>query len=152
MHIICSHCKIENSSQEFYKDNNSKNGLRSHCKPCHKDSVNRSQIKHRDRYIKNYQKSNERHKVSGYTREWSLKEKYNISLEDYNILLVNQNNVCAICQKVSNKNLQVDHDHKTGEIRGLLCWTCNMALGYLYDSTENLNTAIQYLTKSLIPN
>lgn len=61
-------------------------------------------------------------------REYSLKHKYGITPGQYEELLATQNNCCAICNKhesEENRRLAVDHNHKTGEIRGLLCTYCN---------------------------
>lgn len=61
-------------------------------------------------------------------KEYNLKRKYGINLEKYNQLLKKQNNCCAICDKHKDEfkiNLAVDHNHITGEIRGLLCSYCN---------------------------
>lgn len=66
-------------------------------------------------------------------------------------MLEEQHGVCAICGKPETKPnakyLAVDHDHKTGEVRGLLCNNCNRALGLLQDNTEVLQNAINYLKK-----
>lgn len=64
-------------------------------------------------------------------RAASLRIKYGITLEQYEELLAKQGNACAICQKPADyfkTNLAVDHDHMTGEIRGLLCYPCNHKL------------------------
>ncbi len=56
---------------------------------------------------------------------------------------------CAICKKlIKKKDIQVDHDHKTGKVRGLLCLTCNMGIGYLKESIDNLLSAIKYLERN----
>jgi len=67
---------------------------------------------------------------------------------DYNLLYNQQNCECAIChKKVTDRKLSVDHDHKTGLLRGLLCTKCNWALGLFCDSAENLRSAVEYLEK-----
>ncbi|MBE3042995.1 endonuclease VII domain-containing protein [Candidatus Bathyarchaeota archaeon] len=59
-----------------------------------------------------------------------------------------QNHVCVICGGTNGKKrLAVDHDHRTGVIRGLLCNRCNQALGLMRDSYELLTNAIKYLQK-----
>jgi hypothetical protein len=78
-------------------------------------------------------------------RKYALKKKYNITLEEYNSMAHSQENKCAICGDISGK-LCVDHDHKTGEVRGLLCTNCNTSLGKFKDSIEILKNAISYLT------
>lgn len=72
-------------------------------------------------------------------RKAALKRDFNITIEDYNNLLVKQKGRCAICGKTdpgykNRKNFCIDHDHKTGKIRGLLCNQCNHALGLIYDN------------------
>lgn len=71
-----------------------------------------------------------------------------ISDEDYQALLVYQDGRCAVCNKQSrpfDKSLAVDHDHLSGEIRGLLCGACNYALGWLHEDTTWLDSAARYL-------
>lgn len=69
----------------------------------------------------------------------------------YNELFEKQKGCCAICGKHQSeleKTLHVDHDHKTGKVRGLLCQRCNQALGYFYvdnKGTELLTSAINFL-------
>ena len=84
----------------------------------------------------------------------SLKRDFGISLNEYNDMLKKQNNVCAVCGKKetarnikTNKvcDLAVDHCHKTGVVRGLLCSKCNTGLGFFADSKKDLTLAIKYL-------
>ncbi len=79
-------------------------------------------------------------------------KKYGITKQEYDKLLEQQNGACAICGNPETKthkgvklDLCVDHDHETGEIRGLLCKACNTALGLFRDNIENLSNAIDYL-------
>jgi hypothetical protein len=83
----------------------------------------------------------------------NLKQAFNINSKDYNELLKTQKGKCAICKKEEKaftkygkkRNLAVDHCHKTGKIRGLLCTKCNTAIGSFEDNLELLNNAIKYL-------
>jgi len=84
----------------------------------------------------------------------ALRDSFNISLEEYERMLSAQDSVCAICKQPEThkrngklKALAVDHNHKTGEIRGLLCSDCNTGIGKLKDDPEVLRSAIQYLTR-----
>lgn len=85
-----------------------------------------------------------------YVADNHYKRMYGISLEDYNKMLKNQNEVCAICSKVciTGRALAVDHCHKTGKIRGLLCAHCNTALGRFNDDPVMLEKAIKYLKEA----
>lgn len=94
--------------------------------------------------------SSKRHKLKYYkkaykkSREWHLKKDYNITLKQYDQMFEVQNGVCAICGQTNldNKRLSIDHDHKTGKIRGLLCTGCNWQLGIF---EKRFNDFIKYL-------
>ena len=102
----------------------------------------------RIRYYREYRrKSPERE------RQTHLRVKFDLSLDDYDLMLAAQNGVCAICKQPEThlrngklKALAVDHDHKTGKIRGLLCSDCNTGIGKLKDSIDVLTSAVQYLS------
>jgi len=64
-------------------------------------------------------------------RKTHLKLLYNLTLKQFNKMLKNQDYRCGICKK--KKKLEVDHNHKTGKVRGLLCRRCNMGLCYVED-------------------
>lgn len=78
-------------------------------------------------------------KISRYMRKWH----YGISEEKYQELLQKQDHRCALCKK--RKRLCVDHDHETGEVRGLLCISCNALLGHFEKNTALLLAVLQYL-------
>ena len=97
-------------------------------------------------------------KNRGQYREHQLKYKYGITIADYNLMLNRQGGTCAICneknftrQKATHNNksvpmsLAVDHNHKTGKVRGLLCNGCNTSLGKFKDDPILLEKAIKYL-------
>lgn len=84
-------------------------------------------------------------KAKEYSTFYNRKKRYGISKESYQELLEKQQGVCAICFNSCSKALAVDHDHKTGVIRGLLCNKCNRGLGYLQDDLTLLRRAIDYL-------
>jgi hypothetical protein len=78
-----------------------------------------------------------------------LIKDHNLSTEQYEEMLRVQNGKCAICKGNETrkfwKNLCIDHDHKTGKVRGLLCHHCNTMLGNVKDNPEILQSAIEYL-------
>jgi hypothetical protein len=87
-------------------------------------------------------------------RNRRLKEDYGISPKDYQQMFLQQNGKCDIC-KISidslSMNLSVDHCHRTGRIRGLLCHHCNFGMGNFKDSLILLESAKQYLLKHSDP-
>ena len=87
--------------------------------------------------------------TEGGMRASALRRKYGITLEQYDALLLKQNDGCAICgtpggspRNHNQPNLVVDHDHDTGAVRGLLCQSCNGGMGILGE--DNLKAAIEY--------
>lgn len=99
-------------------------------------------------------KSAKYHGKSG-QRHWMLMNRYGIGVDEYDKMFSEQSGVCAICGKGETaanqygiKRLAVDHDHKTQQIRGLLCHKCNLMLGCSEDSIETLSAAVDYLNES----
>jgi len=84
-------------------------------------------------------------------KEDRLLKKYNISAQQLSILYTEQEGRCAICADfiafggTVSTSVAIDHDHETGQIRGLLCPRCNSLLGFARDSTIILNNAVKYL-------
>lgn len=76
-----------------------------------------------------------------------LRKKYGIGLHQYQQMFEDQKGQCYICEKEDWRNLAVDHDHLTGEVRGLLCTTCNTGLGQFKDSVDLLMKAIEYVSR-----
>lgn len=82
--------------------------------------------------------------------EYRLKRVYGITLDQYMSLLTNQGGCCAVCRrdhKMFNRRLSVDHNHETGEIRGLLCLLCNYRLVGRHKQGVLLRSAADYLDK-----
>ncbi len=79
-----------------------------------------------------------------------LKRKYNLSIEEYEILIESQNNSCKVCGTHAKNNIKgklyIDHCHTTGKVRGLLCMKCNSALGLLNDDKTLVQKLINYLS------
>ena len=87
-------------------------------------------------------------KRSEYNRARFLKQKYNMTVADYDLLLDKQAGVCWICKRPPKvRRLAVDHDHTTGIVRGLLCWRCNAGLEKFSDDPNALTRAVLYLLR-----
>lgn len=86
-------------------------------------------------------------------RKSHLKKKYGITIDDYDKMVIQQNNSCAICEGVliDSRGFRphVDHCHETGKVRGVLCGDCNKALGMFKDSIERIQKAYNYLLKNI---
>jgi hypothetical protein len=86
--------------------------------------------------------------LSSYTKrhhKYHIKSKYGITEEAFDVLFQAQKGLCRICGEKDFRRLAVDHDHLTKRIRGLLCTSCNMGLGYFKDNPNLLINAIEYL-------
>lgn len=118
-------------------------GFQAYCRKCDNERT------------REYRRNNlEKRKIA--ERKADIK-KYGLTLEDLEKMLQDQDNKCAICgQEIflygasvdKNKIAHVDHNHETGEVRGLLCDKCNRGLGYFRDNTDYLLSAISYLKKT----
>jgi hypothetical protein len=158
---ICSKCKNTKPLSEFYNCNRRTDGKQTYCIPCKKEYVRARQgtleyinqrkaerLKYKDS-IKKYNDSKVEHR-----RNYCMKKNYGIDVAFYNSLLEKQQNVCSICKRPErvkrsgNSFLSIDHCHKSGKIRGLLCQNCNSAIGKLEDNVEFLKSAIDYLESS----
>ena len=85
-----------------------------------------------------------------YDRNFQLKRRYGITIEDYDYMLKEQGHRCAICRTDNpggQGRFHVDHCHDTGRVRGLLCSNCNHGLGKFQDSVLFLEQAIRYLNE-----
>ena len=148
----CTKCGKEfpATNEYFWIQIKGKFGVHSRCKKCARE-------------IKKEYRKNNGEKVRSQQRAWAkanpdrkrehlIKCLYGISIEQYMYVLEKQNGVCAICKQPelsirrgSYKSLDVDHNHETGEIRGLLCSACNAALGLLKEDAQRIESLLAYL-------
>lgn len=135
----CCQCLEEKESLEFSSNIRHTDGLESSCRKCVSYRKKEFILNHPDYWKNQYHQYKER------TRNYQLNKWYGISTEDYNKLLLEQNNRCKICDEYATKRLHVDHDHLTNRVRGLLCSNCNSMLGMAKDSEKTLIEAINYL-------
>lgn len=146
----CKKCNIDKELNRFFKDAKMPDGHRNDCKDCKQKATYEWRAKNVDRYNDLAQAWRKRNPEKLYERE--LKRNYGCSLEQYNQMVIDQKGKCAICSTLHNPmakkgRLFVDHDHKTGKIRALLCSACNCMLGYAKDNINTLVAAIEYIKK-----
>jgi len=138
---MCTVCKVAKPFEDFYdgykakkqRDVVNKKYPHSRCKDCDHARV------------KVYHKNN-RAKVTKQQLISHRRREYGLTEEEYNNMVLSQNNMCAICNKPSDRTLHIDHDHVTGKVRGLLCFNCNLGIGLLQEDLIILNRAIEYLS------
>ena len=144
--MFCPDCKKDKPESEFHNNKLRKSGKHVYCKKCRS-----SRAKHR--YERDKEKIKSRNKKWWDNKDNSRKvvlRQHGITVEDYNRMFDSQDGCCAICGKHQielDHRMYVDHDHYTGEIRGLLCRNCNLAIGLLNDDELLLTKAISYLMK-----
>lgn len=160
----CKKCSKEKELDKFAKGRNS-------CRLCHNEQVRIIRGNGRQYQINDYErlclrckiiKSNEnfftktndqvikkRRVCSECQKADGLLKKYGMSITEYETQLKKQNGVCSICNRTNKdgRKLSIDHNHLTGQIRGLLCGKCNMGLGLLHgdDGVDLLIVAIEYV-------
>lgn len=86
-------------------------------------------------------------------RDEKLKREYGITQAQFETMLIQQHECCGICGDLLKEmpKIHVDHDHETNQVRGLLCFRCNVGLGSFQDSKAVLRNAIEYLDKHNVP-
>lgn len=174
----CRKCEQDKDQKEFYQDRSKSDNLRTICKVCDSTShaarykpVRSTGIRHTKASI--YQdgvlvsrkcaKCMEYYPPSGFYKDPSyciecskqyVKDqrfaRYGITEQQYRTIEKAQAGKCAVCKTLppEGKVLCIDHDHSTGNVRGLLCAPCNSALGLLKDDVASLQNAIVYLIES----
>lgn len=124
--MVCQRCGIDKLKRDFLRDGKYVSGV---CRICERRNspsllAEAARVKIR---------------IASVTRTLSAKQGYFFLFEQ-------QGGVCAICHKPEEKRkMAIDHNHETGEVRGLLCTRHNLGIGYFHDSVNELKAAIEYL-------
>jgi hypothetical protein len=132
----CTGCKETKDIALFVADHRITSKVGSKCKAC------MAVINERNRKLRG---------TTDTERNTRYKKKYGITLEQYEEMLIEQDSQCAVCGKTEQENtkrLAVDHCHKTGRVRKLLCHHCNCALGMVDDDRNKLVALISYLMEN----
>lgn len=129
---VCFNCKELKPISEFCKAKQNKDGYSGRCKACDK--------KYREAFYAD--------KPSHYKKEETLKRVYGLTWSEYQEMLKVSGNCCYVCgahESRFKKGLSVDHDHSTGQIRGLLCGVCNRFIVARHKTGDLLRKAADYL-------
>lgn len=140
----CKRCGTTKPALEFHRSKSGPGGLTFYCKAC--NFAYGSEYKAKDPEAC-------RAKQARRSYKHLLRTKFNLTVEQYEALLSGQDGVCAICRRPeiarsktgALRTLSVDHCHRTGARRGLLCDACNKGIGAFQDDTERLAAAADYL-------
>ena len=156
----CKVCAELKPLEDFYRAAGMRDGYRSDCKSCNlaaraakyrdnpRPAIDRALQWQRDnpeRHLAKQREYAESGKKKVADRKSHLKRKYGLTLEDFDAMLASQGGGCAICGRTDSDN--VDHDHATGRVRGILCFNCNVAIGHVANDEDRLSAAISYLAR-----
>jgi hypothetical protein len=122
----CADCDTVKPVEDFCRNKNTSTGRATYCKLCHNARCREA-----------------RERLYGGGREYHLRRRYGIGQVQVDRMLAEQGGVCAVCEKPDPEH--VDHDHKTSQVRGMLCFNCNQALGNVRDSAHVLDRLREYL-------
>lgn len=129
---VCPVCKQALPPEAYNRNKRDKSGLAWACRPCQRASQR-----------KQFQKPHAKQ------RSWerAIERRYGITADEFNVKFAAQGYGCAVCGSDQHKgqNWNVDHDHETGVVRGILCRDCNHGIGALHDSPMLLRAAAEYL-------
>ena len=124
----CNDCNTVKATADFPKNRNGAKGFGSYCKPCH-----------------NARGAATLARVGG-SRHYRLVSRYGITAAEADAMVESQGGLCAVCRE--RPPVHVDHDHTFGNVRGILCFTCNGGLGQFRDRADILHNAIDYLERT----
>lgn len=154
----CRTCNADKPLNDFYKNKSKPDGLCSNCKLCTSAYSRSDKGKaSRDRFYAKHQvrrrqaASDWDHANPGKIKAWKLRKrcaKFGITTERYFALISAQEGRCAICRiDFSTRKYApaIDHCHKSGKVRGLLCLNCNSGIGKLREDVQILQKAIAYI-------
>lgn len=123
--MLCPDCGSDKDPEDFPRNRSTGSGRGVYCKSCHNARTRASYTK------------------QGGSRRYHLRAKYGLEPSDVERMIVKQGGLCPICK--SRPAAHVDHDHKSGKVRAILCEPCNGMLGLFSDDPHVIRKAIRYL-------
>jgi hypothetical protein len=146
----CSKCKQTLAIEEFGIDNSKRDGRSPSCKPCQRIRTRAYHASHREKRLADARAWKDRNpdKVKANKRTQTLR-RYGLDEAGFQALLDSQDGKCAICRSSdpNGRNWSVDHNHDSGEVRAILCGSCNVLIGMAHEDSGVLRAAIHYLDK-----
>ena len=162
----CRGCSADKPLDQYNKKKTGRGGLTARCKDClHKaarkfyennaEKVKKNSLDYYNKNIDVITRKNQAYrnqnpeKVKEANHKKHLWTNFRLTSEQYSSLLVKQNNSCVTCNvSFEDKTPHVDHNHKTGKVRGILCQNCNLVIGHAYENIDILRQIIAYLSRS----
>jgi hypothetical protein len=147
-HLRCVECGTLKPPEAFHRERSRPSGRNRRCKEC-RNARNREHVAkdpaRRRQSMDRWRQANPQRYIAA-QRAYKLRS-YGLTVEQYEAMLQRQGEVCAVCGEgeVGGWDLAVDHDHRTGHVRGLLCRRCNVGIGLLRDDPQLLAAATRYL-------
>lgn len=156
--ITCRECGEAKPLEEFHRAKNMPHGRRTICRSCvseygrkKKEELTEEELRAKNERSAHWNRNNPDSRRAS-RRKTTLK-KYGLTEEEYDSMLEAQGGVCAICKgkELLNhptgtpRSLVVDHHHASNKVRGILCTSCNLAIGNMKDDPELLEAAADYL-------
>lgn len=150
---VCSKCKKEKPFSDFYKDKNRKDGFRSSCKLCDKPRHQQYYKKHKDKWPVRNKKYYKLHRKE--RNQYYAAYAHGMTIAERESFIINKGNRCEVCNisreshfEIFNKDLCIDHCHKTNINKGVLCCMCNSAAGHLRDNPDLTYKLFEYLERT----
>lgn len=144
---VCSRCERLQDASEFPREKRSKTGIKGYCITCNRAYFAAHARKYRSKRDVLLKASTPEFKKRA--RDHRMRRKFGLTAHEVDVMLAEQDGRCAICMTPKPERAwHVDHDHETGAVRGVLCGTCNLAVGYLADDPERMRAAALYIEAS----
>ncbi len=164
----CIACGESKPYSDFYRQRGMRDGFRNECKACMCEKkrqryradpgpyIRRAQEWQRENRERHLEAQRRRRSARGPAekrgeRDLHLSRQYGLTQDDFEFLLVAQAGRCAICDRAVGSALHVDHDHSSGRVRGLLCGSCNRAMGLFHEDAARFEAAGAYLRRRQLP-
>lgn len=145
----CIFCNLEKDITEFYF-RKKENKYHNQCKSCIKEKNKTYSLKYKNEksiYHKCYRNKN-KNKIRLKENRNRLLREYNLTPEQKEQMIISQNFKCKCCLKdlnsLNSSRIHIDHNHKTGKVRGILCQTCNLAFGLMKECSDNIKRLLEY--------
>lgn len=124
----CPDCQDYRALEDFGRNRSEGDGLTWYCKEHHNERGRRNRVR-----------------LHGSTRQYHLMRRYGVSAVDVDHMIEQQQGLCPVCERDLGSKPHVDHDHATGAVRQVLCFTCNGGLGLFADDPARLRSAAAYV-------